>query len=327
MMSLTNAYQKVSALMKKFHIRGIYILAILYVIGVAINNPAFMTANNWLNIVRSVAVYGIISCGITFVMLTGRTELSAGMMITFLAAISCYFVIPGMDNQFLAIIMPLILGAVFGAVNGMLVGVLKLNSFVATMGMMSLFTGAVLLFMKNVPSLNGNIDNSVYRFIGQGSVFKIPMPVIIFIFVAVVCSIVLRKTIYGARVYAVGSNAVSARFSGINATRIIVSTYIISGFMTGLGALVMCSRIMSAQPKMGAGYEFTALTAIVLGGLSIMGGKGTILGTVFGVMILGIIDNSFTVMGIKSSYQYIVMGIILIVAVAAQLLGDRRNKL
>lgn len=313
--------------MKKFHIRGIYVLVILYVIGVSIYNPAFMTANNWLNIIRSVAVYGIMSCGITFVMLTGRTELSAGMMITFLAAISCYFIIPGMDNQFLAIVMPLILGTVFGAFNGFLVGILKLNSFVATMGMMSIFTGAILLFMKSVPSLNGNIENSVYRFIGQGSILKIPMPAVIFAVVAIICSIILRKTVYGARVYAVGSNAVSARFSGINATRIIVSTYIISGFLTGLGALVMCSRIMSAQPKMGTGYEFTALTAIVLGGLSIMGGKGTILGTVFGVLILGIIDNSFTLLGVNPYLQYVVMGIILIVAVSAQLLGERRKKL
>ncbi|NTV90107.1 MAG: ABC transporter permease [Clostridiales bacterium] len=314
-------------MMKKFHIRGIYVLVILYVIGVSIYNPAFMTANNWLNIIRSVAVYGIMSCGITFVMLTGRTELSAGMMITFLAAISCYFIIPGMDNQFLAIVMPLILGTVFGAFNGFLVGILKLNSFVATMGMMSIFTGAILLFMKSVPSLNGNIENSVYRFIGQGSILKIPMPAVIFAVVAIICSIILRKTVYGARVYAVGSNAVSARFSGINATRIIVSTYIISGFLTGLGALVMCSRIMSAQPKMGTGYEFTALTAIVLGGLSIMGGKGTILGTVFGVLILGIIDNSFTLLGVNPYLQYVVMGIILIVAVSAQLLGERRKKL
>lgn len=317
----------VSEFFEKYHIRGIYILIVLYVLIVSIIKRDFMSLGNWMNIIRQVSVYGIISCGITFVMLTGRTELSAGMMLTFLASISCYYVIPGVENQALAIIAPLVLGAVFGLVNGVLVGVIRLNSFVATLGTMSLFTGAILLFMKKVNSLNAELSMTAYKFIGQGTILGVPMPAIILVIFAVICSVVLKKTVFGARVYAVGSNAGNARFSGISPAKTIVATYVISGFATGLGALVMCSRIMSAQPKMGAGYEFTALTAIVLGGLSLAGGKGGIGGTLFGVLVLGIIDNSFTIMGLNSSLQYIVKGAILVIAVTAQLLGERRKSL
>ena len=311
-------YRKLSDTMAKYHIRSIYLLIILYVIVVGIMKPSFLQLDNWMNLLRSVSVYGIISCGITFVMLTGRTDLSAGMMLTFLATISCYFVTPGIENQLLAIVVPILLGAVGGLVNGILVGVIRLNSFVSTLGMMSLYTGFVLLFIKQSPSLFGSQDMTVYRFLGQGSILGI---------VAIVSSIVLRRTVYGARIYAVGSNASAARYSGISPAAIIVSVYTVSGLLTGLGAVVMCSRILSAQPKMGSGYEFTALTAIVLGGLSIQGGKGGILGTLIGVLILGIIDNSFVILGLDSNLQYIVKGAILIIAVAVQIRSERRRGL
>ena len=324
MSTVKTKWTAASQWMSAHHIRGIYLLIVLYVIIVSLCNRSFLTAGNWLNLLRQVAVYGIISCGITFVMLTGRTDLSAGMMLTFLACISCYFVNPEIENQTLAILLPLVLGAVAGLLNGILVGVIRLNSFVATLGMMSMYTGAVLLFIKKNTSLFGSQNMTVYKFLGQGSILGIPMPVIILAVVAVVCGIVLRRTVYGARIYAVGSNPVSARFSGINSTGIIVSTYTISGFLTGLAAVIMCSRIMSAQPKMGTGYEFTALTAIVLGGLSIKGGKGTILGTLIGVLILGIIDNSFTILGLDANLQYVVKGLILAVAVGIQMRSERR---
>ncbi len=314
---------QISGWLSRHHIRGIYILILLYVLVVALINPAFMTGGNWLNLLRQVAVYGIVSCGITLVMLTGRTDLSSGMMLTLLACISCYFVTPEVDNQTLAILLPLLLGAVGGLLNGILVGVIRLNSFVSTLGMMSLYTGVVLLFIKKNASLFGSQDATFYKFLGQGSVLGIPMPVIILAVVAGVCSLILRKTVYGARIYAVGSNAVNARFSGINSAGIIVSVYTIAGMLNGLAAVVMCSRIMSAQPKMGSGYEFTALTAVVLGGLSIKGGKGNILGTLIGVLILGIIDNSFTILGLDPNLQYIVKGLILMVAVAIQMRGEK----
>lgn len=327
MTGLKNLYGRVSGFLSKYHIRGIYILIVLYVIVVTVINPVFLTLDNWMNLLRQVAVVGVISCGITFVMLTGRTDLSAGMMMTFLAALSCYYVLPGVNNQFMAIIVPLVLGTLFGLVNGVLVGIIRLNSFVSTLGMMSIYTGAVLLFTKKNPSLFADNTMTVYKFIGQGSVLGVPVPVIILLVVAVICSLVLKKTVYGARVYAAGSNVSMARFSGINPAAIIVSTYVIAGLATGLGALIMSSRIMAAQPKMGVGYEFTALTAIVLGGLRISGGKGTIWGTVVGVLILGIIDNSFVILGLDSNLQYVVKGIILAVAVASQLLSDRRQAL
>lgn len=327
MTAIKNAFRHGSEFLAKYHIRGIYILIVLYVVVVAIINPVFLTKDNWMNLLRQVAVVGVISCGITFVMLTGRTDLSAGMMMTFLASLSCYYVLPGINNQLVAILLPLGLGVVFGLVNGILVGVIRLNSFVSTLGMMSIYTGAVLLFTKQNPSLFADNSMTVYKFIGQGSVLGVPTPVIILLAVAIICSFVLKKTVYGANIYAAGSNVSMARFSGINPAAVIVSTYVIAGLATGLGALIMSSRIMAAQPKMGVGYEFTALTAIVLGGLRLSGGKGTIWGTVIGVLILGIIDNSFVILGLDSNLQYVVKGIILAAAVASQLISDRRQAL
>lgn len=324
MSAVKQKWGNVTRWMTQHHVRGIYLMIIGYVIVVSIINPSFITADNWLNLLRQVAVYGIISCGVTFVMLTGRTDLSAGMMLTFLACVSCYFITPDVENQVLAVLVPLGLGLLGGFLNGILVGVIRLNSFVSTLGMMSLYTGAVLLFLKKNTSLFGSQDMTTYKFLGQGSVLGVPMPVIILIVVAVLCSIILRKTVYGSHIYAVGSNAINARFSGINSMGIIVSVYTLSGLLTGLASVVMCARIMSAQPKMGSGYEFTALTAIVLGGLSIKGGKGTIFGTLIGVLILGIIDNSFTIMGLDSNLQYIVKGAILIIAVAIQIRSEKR---
>lgn len=327
MTALKTKYAAVSQWMQKHHIRGIYLMIVLYVIVVALLNSSFLTVGNWVNLLRQVAVYGIVSCGITLIILTGRTDLSAGMMLTFLANISCYYVTPAVQNQVLAIVLPLLIGLVGGLLNGILVGVIRLNSFVSTLGMMSLYTGAVLLFTKKNTSLTGDASMTFYKALGQGSVLGIPVPVIILLVVAAICGIVLRKTVYGSHIYAVGSNMINARFSGINATGIIVSVYTISGLLTGLASVVMCSRIMSAQPKMGAGYEFTALTAVVLGGLSITGGKGNILGTLIGVLILGIIDNSFVILGLDTNLQYIVKGAILVIAVAIQIRSERRTGL
>lgn len=326
-MNMKAAYEKRSALLRRGKIRGIYLLILLYVVVVSVINPSFITYGNWMNLLRQVAVYGILSCGITFVMLTGRTDLSAGMMLTFLCSLSVYFVIPGMDNQVLAIVVPIFLGAVFGLVNGLLVGVIRLNSFVATLGVMSVFQGAVLLFMKKVDVLNANHDMLVFKFIGQGSVLGIPMPVLVLLAVALVSGFILRKTTFGAHIYAVGANPSNARFSGIDPALIIVLSYVVAGLCTGIAAVVMCSRVMSAQPKMGLMYEFTALTAIVLGGLDIRGGKGTIFGTIIGVLILGIIDNSFTILGVNAFLQYIVKGVILVVAVVSQVTSGKERRL
>lgn len=315
---------KISAFLNRYHIRSLYLLAILYIIVVACISPVFLTVGNWVNLLRQVSVYGILSCGITFIMLCGRIELSAGMMISLLCEISCWFVIPGIDNQFLGVVAPIILGLVLGLVNGVLVGVIKLNSFVATLGTMSIFGGLGLLFYNTADQLFANQANTVYRFIGCGSVLGIPMPVIICILVAIVSSLVLKRTVFGQRVYAVGGNIVNARYSGIKPGLIIMAVYAISGALTGLASVVMTARIMGINTKMGAGYEFTALTAIVLGGLSIKGGKGNIWDSMVGVLIIGILDNSFTLLGIDAYVQYVVEGMILAFAVVVQVLGERK---
>ncbi len=320
-----NPFSKVGEFLNKYHIKSIYILAILYVIFVTAVEPVFLSLGNITNLLRQVSVYGIMACGITFIMLTGRVDLSAGMMISLLCEICCWFIIPGIDNQLLAVIVPILLGALLGMVNGVLVGVIKLNSFVATMGTMSVFGGLGLLFYNTADQLFANQANVAFAFLGTGSVLGVPMPVIICAAVTILCAVVLKRTVFGQQVYAVGGNIVSARYSGVNPSKIIFLAYTISGALTGLASVVMTARIMGINTKMGNGYEFTVLTAIVLGGLRLSGGKGNVLDSIVGVLILGILDNSFTMLGLNPYLQYVVEGLILAVAVTVQVVSERRR--
>lgn len=318
--------KKTNGLLSKYHIKGIYVLIVAYVIFVSFVNSSFMTWGNWMNLLRQVSVYGIMACGITFVMIAGRTELSAGMMISLLCEICCLFVVDGVDNQFLAVMIPIILGAALGLINGVLVGVVRLNSFVATMGTMSVFMGIGLYVYNNSRQLYASQANRFFWHMGNSSVLGVPIPVIICAVTAIIAALVLKKTVFGQQVYAVGGNIVNARFSGINPTRILVIVYVISGTLTGLASVVMTARVMGISSKMGAGFEFICLTAIVLGGVSVKGGKGNISGSLVGVLILGILANSFTIMGVNPYMQYVIQGLILAAAVAVQMFGEKGGK-
>ena len=318
-MGKTALLSKLFSLLKKLN--GTVLILIIYVIAVSLLKPSFLSLSNLTNLVRSVSIVGIMACAITLVMLTSNTELSAGSILSFCACISCTFVD---TNPFLSVAAPIIAGACCGLVNGFLVGKVKINSFVTTLGMSYVYQALALLYTGSRYLITKNEDGW-YKFLGNGYVFGIPMPVIVFAAVALCVIFVQKKTIFGSHIYAVGSNATSARFSGINVSNTIMLTYVFGGTAIGISSIIMCSRVMSAQPYMGSGYEFEVLTAVVLGGLNVAGGKGTVAGTVLGVIFVGVLKNSFTLLGIPANLSYVGLGVVLVIAVANQITKERRS--
>lgn len=296
-------------------INGTFVIMILYVIVISILRPSFLDIGNLGNLVRSVSTVGIMGSALTLVMLTGNTDLSTGYMLSLVACVACNY---ADSNPFLAVLLPILVGAVCGCINGFLVGRLKINAFVTTLGMSYVYAAATQHYTNS--RYLAATSEGWFKFLGQGYVLGvIPMPVVIFAIVAIIYSFVLHKTVFGAQIYAVGTNPVSANFSGISSVKVVWLSYILGGATTGLAGVVLCARSMSAQPLMGAGYEFEVLTAVALGGLNLAGGRGSVAGTVLGVIFVGILKNSFNILGLSSGLQYLILGILLMISVKAAL--------
>lgn len=299
-------------------INGTFVIMIVYIIVISILKPEFLSVSNLGNLIRAVSIVGIMGSALTLVMLTGNTDLSTGYMLSLVSCVACNY---ADRNQFLAVLLPILVGAVCGCLNGFLVGRLRINAFVTTLGMSYVYA-AVTQHYTNSKYLAAT-SNGWFKFMGQGYIFGvIPMPVVIFAVVAILFSFVLRKTVFGAQIYAVGTNPVSANFSGISSVRVVWLSYILGGATVGLAGAVLCARSMSAQPLMGAGYEFEVLTAVALGGLNLAGGRGSVLGTVLGVIFVGVLKNSFNILGLSSGIQYLILGVLLMISVKAALDKD-----
>ena len=302
---------------------GVLLFLLIFIVISAIVAPGtFFTAANLLKILRQVSITGIMACGVTVVMLTGNVDLSVGSLLSLFACLCCHFVQYGTA---VAILVTLAAGLALGALNGVLVGGLKLNSFITTLGMLSFYYGFTLIFTGNKNMIPADVPS--YRFIGQGSVLGIPLPIIIFLAMVVVFWFILNRTVFGSRIYAIGSNPVTARFSGIHVRKNVIFAYMLAGLTVACAGIVICSRVMTAQPKMGQGYEFDVITAIVLGGMSISGGKGSIWGTLLGVVFIGVLINSLTLLGVSTTTQYLVEGLILIIAIRLDIVKGKGGAL
>jgi putative xylitol transport system permease protein len=292
---------------------GIVISFILLFFVLSLASPNFLSTNNLLNVLRQVSMNGVLALGMTFVILTAGIDLSIGSLLALAGAVAASLV-TGADafNPLVAVAAGVATGALCGAINGGLIAYFKVPAFVATLGMLSVARGATLLYSGGRPIPNLSLE---FRWLGQGLVLGIPVPVIIFAIVFAVAAIVLRYSIYGRRVYAVGGNPRSAKTSGINTTGIIFSVYVIMGALAGLAGVMLTARTTSALPQAGIGYELDAIAAVVIGGTSLTGGIGRIGYTLVGVLIIGMISNGLDLMGVSSYYQQIIKGSIIVLAV------------
>jgi inositol transport system permease protein len=304
----------------------------------SVGEPRFLTPLNLFNILRQVSIYGLLAIGMTFVILTAGIDLSIGSLVAFAGLVAAAVSKGGLSNRFtvgagaestshawyLAALAAIGVGIVGGVLQWLAITRLKVPPFVVTLGGMSAFRGAALLFAAGGP-ISGFEPNFVW--LGQGRILgQVPVPVVIFLTFAVLAHIVLRYTRYGRQVYAVGGNPEAARLSGLNVRAVITSVYVIMGFFAGLGAFVLDARLDSAEAVAGTGYELTVIVSVVIGGTSLFGGVGTIFGTVIGTILIGVLLNGLVLMNVSAYVQQIIIGIIIVLAVAFDTFAKSRRR-
>ena len=286
---------------------------LLIIILISIMSPSFLTATNIFNVLRQVSISTLITFGMTFVILTGGIALSVGSTLALTGAISAGLLAGGMD-PFLAMLIGLLLGAVLGAVNGFIIAKGKVAPFIATLATMTIYRGLTLVYTDGKP-VSGLGDSLSFQMFGKGYFFGIPVPVITMLIAFLVLYFILRKTTFGRKVYAIGGNEEASRLSGINVDRITIAVYSLTGMLAALSALILTSRLNSAQPTAGQSYELDAIAAVVLGGTSLTGGRGWIFGTLVGALIIGVLNNGLNLIGVSSFFQQVVKGIVILIAV------------
>lgn len=305
---------------KDIGILGPIIALIVLMIFVTILNPTFIKPSNLINLLRQVSVNALIAFGMSFVILTGGIDLSVGSVLALTSAVFAGLLKMGMDPMF-GVVIALLIGCILGAANGLLIAKGRMAPFIATLATMTIYRGLTLVYTGGNPITNFS-DAFSYKFIGRGYMLGIPWPVILMIIFFIIALIILNKTAFGRRVYALGGNEKAAHISGINVNKVKIIIYSISGFLSALAGLILTSRLNSAQPTAGTAYEMDAIAAVVLGGVSMAGGKGAISGTLVGALILGTLNNGLNMLGVSSFYQQIVKGIVIIIAV---LIDHKRN--
>lgn len=281
---------------------------------ITIINSNFLTANNLLNLLLQVTSNALIAFGMTFVILTGGIDLSVGSILALSSALTAGLLGSGMPVT-LAILISLILGCILGMMNGLLISYGKLAPFIVTLATMTIFRGATLVYTNGNPITKGLSDTLLFQFLGQGYIVGIPFPVIIMFIVFIVLYVLLHKTAFGKSVYAIGGNEKAAYISGVKLNKVKIIIYSISGIMASISGLIITSRLSSAQPTAGASYEMDAIAAVVLGGTSLSGGKGRILGTLIGALIIGVLNNGLNIIGVSAFWQQVVKGVVILIAV------------
>ena len=283
--------------------------------------PNFLTKTNILNLLRQSSIIGIIATGMTFVVISGNFDLSVGAIAALSGAITMTF-LSGGPNLFLAILVSLTVGALIGAVSGVLVAKVNIPSLIATMGMVTITRGILLLYTGGYP-VSG--FNNVLSAMGNDYFLGIPIPVIVFFTGIILSYIVLSYTKFGRYVFAVGGNEGAARLSGINVDKYKILVFIINGCFAALAGIILVSRLGTATPVAGEGYELDAIASAVIGGTSVSGGEGNILMTIIGVLLISVISNSFNLLGVNIYFQYIFKGLIILAAVGLDSYSKRKK--
>ena len=289
---------------------------------ISLITPQFLTLSNLTIIVTQVSINALLAFGVTFVIITGGIDLSLGSIVAVTGVTSAMLAHPDSYPVLIPIVMGLLAGLLMGAFNGFIITKSKIAPFIVTLGTMTIGRGLALILSDGRPV--SNLSDS-FNYLGSGTVFGIPSLILIFILVFALCSIILSKTILGRYIYAIGGNEQAARASGINIDRVKLSVYSISGLLAGLAGILLASRITTGQPNAGAGFELDAIAAVVIGGTSTAGGRGTMTGTLIGVLLIGVINNGLDLLNVTSYYQQVVMGIIIIGAVIVDSLNQKSN--
>ncbi len=308
----SNASQKILAF------AGLIILLVVF----SLASPNFFQFSNIVGILLATAVNGVLALGVTFVIITAGIDLSVGTVMTFAAVMTGVFITRlGLPIP-VGVLGGLGSGLLAGWFNGAVIAKMKIPPFVATLGMLYIAKGLALVISGLSPIYF--TDTPGFSRIAMGDILGIPYAVLIFFGAAIVAHIILTKTILGRYTFALGSNEEATRLSGVNVDRWKMAVYALAGLVSGLGGVIIAARLNSAQPALGAGYELDAIAAVVIGGTSLSGGEGTILGTVIGAFIISVLTNGLRILSVPQEWQIVVTGGIVILAVYADILRRRQ---
>lgn len=290
---------------------GVLIGFVVLCIAISMATPAFLSKQNVLNLLRQSSIIGIISAGMTFVIISGNFDISVGAVAALSGVIVMRLATTG-TNLFLAIIAAIVVCAIIGLVNGIMVAKINVPSLIATMAMVTIVRGILLMITGGYP-----ITQTIPMLdsLGNGYFLGIPMPVIVFILVVIVSYIVLTQTKFGRHVYSIGGNQDASKLNGINVDSQKIKVFIINAVLAAIAGLVLTGRLGTASPVAGDSYDMDAIASVVIGGTSVSGGSGSVLKTIIGVLLMSVINNSFNLLGIDIFFQYIFKGLIILVAV------------
>lgn len=289
------------------------IILLAVVLGLTLATPKFFSSNNFLNILWAVSIVGIISMGATFVILVGRIDLSVGQTAA-LSGITAALLIKGGTPIPTAIAAACCVGAAVGVVNGLLVIQFHVPEFITTLATGSIITGIAQMISRG--KTISIMESKAYIFLGSGKIADIPIPIFCFLFSFLIAFFILNYMVLGRKCYAVGGNARAARVSNINVKRVVVFAYVLSGIAAAFGGIILSALNQQASASTASGYELDVIAAIVIGGASMSGGVGTIPGTVFGVVLIGLINNGLNLLSEPGTWHPVVKGVIILAAVA-----------
>ncbi|MBN7794293.1 ABC transporter permease [Microbacterium esteraromaticum] len=298
---------------------------IVLVIFFSIASPAFFTVSNLTTVLLSTAVIAILALGTTFVIITGGIDLSLGTGMALSAVMTGVFITNWGMPIWVGVLGGIATGVLMGLVNGVNITILRLPPFIATLAMM-MIAGGLALVISNVRPIYFSTSAPEFKRIALGTLIPgIPNAVLITLVLAVVAALVLSKTLLGRYTFAIGSNEEATRLSGVNTRRWTIFVYMFAGAFVGVAGVVIASRLDSAQPQIGMGYELQAIAAVIIGGTSLLGGRGSIVGTVIGALIMSVLVNGLRIMSIQTEWQNVVVGVVVLLAVFFDSLRNRQR--
>ena len=290
---------------------GILAVLVILVVMMSVFAPNFLSLDNGLNVARAVSINAILAAGMTLVILTGGIDLSVGSVVA-LTGVSSILLWTAGAPAIVAVLGGILVGAATGLINGSLIAYLGLPAFIITLGALTYIRGFSYSLTDAQPLIASDLG---FRALGNGGIAGIPTPVILMLAVYAILWFVLERTTFGRHIYAIGGNAEAARLAGIKVKWTLVRVYLIMGACAGLAGVIFAARVESGQPKAGEGYELDAIAAVVLGGTALAGGRGRIVGTLIGALIIGVLSNGLVLMNVPFFYQLVVKGVVIVLAV------------
>ncbi len=314
------------ALQRILAFAGLIVLFIVF----SLASPNFLTLSNVIGILIATAVNGVLALGVTYVIITAGIDLSIGTVMTLSAVMTGVFITFWDLPVWLGVLAGVTTGALCGLANGVMISRMKLPPFIATLGMLNIAKGLALVISGLKPIYFN--DDPVFNQISMGSVigavipgFDIPNAVLILFGLAILASLILNKTVLGRYTFALGSNEEAARLSGVNVAAWKTAIYTLCGAFAGIAGVIMAARLNSAQPSLGQGYELDAIAAAVIGGTSLSGGEGTMLGTIIGAFVISTLTNGLRILSVPQEWQTVVTGVIVVLAVYADIIRRRKS--